>query len=213
MSLQGLKRKFPRIHSHDARIVLEARNLSTARGLKNVSLQLHKGEVLGIAGRLGSGRTALARALFGIDPLTAGQITINGTTVKFRTPSDAVKARIGYISDSEYEECLFHNFSIAENITIASLKDISSFKHLNLVYERFIAEQFQKKLLYIPAMEVLKSILCQTETGRRYFFQNGFLQTAEFLSWKSLLKVSTKAEKLKYIILLTNWLWMENLSF
>ena len=146
LSLQGLKRKFPRIHSHDARIVLEARNLSTARGLKNVSLQLHKGEVLGIAGRLGSGRTALARALFGIDPLTAGQITINGTTVKFRTPSDAVKARIGYISDSEYEECLFHNFSIAENITIASLKDISSFKHLNLVYERFIAEQFQKKL-------------------------------------------------------------------
>lgn len=141
-----LHRKFPRIYLEPGRVVLKAENISTDRGLQNVSFQLRKGEILGIAGRLGSGRTALARAIFGIDRLNSGQICINGTNVRFSSPADAVKAHIGYIPDSGHTESMFQNLDIAGNITIANLQEICARIMLNLPAEQRVSKNFQRKL-------------------------------------------------------------------
>lgn len=146
LSAVYLHRKFPRIYLDPGRVILQAENLSTDRGLQNVSFQLRKGEVLGIAGRLGSGRTALARALFGIDQLNSGQICINGTNVRFSSPVDAVKSHIGYIPDSGHTESIFQNLDIAGNITISNLREIYTRIMLNLPAEKRISEKFQRKL-------------------------------------------------------------------
>ena len=98
--------RHPRIYQPAGRVVLQAEGLSTAHGLRGASLQLRKGEVLGIAGFLGSGRSALARALFGIDPLLTGSITLNQAKLSLRSPNDAVRHGIGYISDASADELL-----------------------------------------------------------------------------------------------------------
>lgn len=159
------RRKFPRIYLEPGRTVLEVRNLSTERGLQQVSFCLRKGEVLGIAGRVGSGRTALARALFGIDKLNSGTICINGTEVKFASPVDAVKAHVGYVPDGGHMESLFQNLDIAGNITISNLQDIHSGPCLNLRTERMVSERFQKKL-YIHTPDGSQKIY-QLSSGNR----------------------------------------------
>ena len=75
---------YPKEQNATAKVVLEAVDLATNSGVRDVSFKLHRGEVLGLGGVLGSGRTEIARALFGTDELTAGQITLNGKTVRFR---------------------------------------------------------------------------------------------------------------------------------
>ena len=88
----------PEAHSISTEVVLKAEGISDARLLQDVSFELHKGEILGLAGLMGAGRTELARALIGADPKTAGKIFLWGKEVKIKSPSDAVKFGIGYLS-------------------------------------------------------------------------------------------------------------------
>jgi ABC-type sugar transport system ATPase subunit len=71
------EKSYPRIFLEPGRVILRAEEISTCRGLKAISFDLRKGEILGIVGMLGSGRTAVARALFGVDPLLTGSVYIN----------------------------------------------------------------------------------------------------------------------------------------
>src|SRR5690606_6029442 len=80
-------------------IVLDVTGLSTKALLKDVSFQLHRGEILGFAGLMGAGRTETARAVIGADPRSAGSITINGRDAKISQPEDAVKRGVGYLSE------------------------------------------------------------------------------------------------------------------
>lgn len=82
----------------DAPVVLEVENL-VSKDVKGVSFQLHKGEILGFAGLMGAGRTETARLIFGADPRDGGVIRKNGTELHIKTPEDAVKAGIGYLSE------------------------------------------------------------------------------------------------------------------
>src|SRR4029450_12301919 len=75
---KDVEEQYPKVHGRPGEVLLEARNISTGRGLKNVSFVLHRGEVLGLGGTLGSGRSAIARALFGVEPITAGEIRMGG---------------------------------------------------------------------------------------------------------------------------------------
>ena len=105
----------------DAEVVLEARELKS-KDIHNVSLQLHKGEILGIAGLMGAGRTELARLLFGADPLMSGQIRVNGKPVRIRQPRDAVEHGIGYISEDRKLLGLAVNMSVSDNVVLTCLK-------------------------------------------------------------------------------------------
>ncbi len=118
----------PKSHSNvapDAPVVLEARNLCSDM-VKDVSFQLHKGEILGFAGLMGAGRTETMRLLSGADPKTSGQIIVNGKEVKIRRPKDAVQAGIGYLSEDRKRYGLCLGLSVADNTAMASLDSLTS---------------------------------------------------------------------------------------
>ena len=102
--------------------VLEVKNLSIDHRVKDVSFDLRKGEILGITGLLGSGRTELALALFGLEKPTAGEIVLNGKSVRIKSPIAAQKLRIGYVPEDRLTEGLCLAQPIANNIALSSLK-------------------------------------------------------------------------------------------
>ena len=102
--------------------VLEVKNLSIDHRVKDVSFDLRKGEILGITGLLGSGRTELALALFGLEKPTDGDIILNGNKVKIKNPIAAQKLRIGYVPEDRLTEGLCLAQPIADNIALSSLK-------------------------------------------------------------------------------------------
>jgi len=105
--------------------VLEVKNLSIDKRVKNVSFDLRKGEILGITGLLGSGRTELALALFGLEKPTSGEIVLNGKSIKIKSPIAAQKLRIGYVPEDRLTEGLCLAQPIADNIALSSLKRLS----------------------------------------------------------------------------------------
>lgn len=107
--------------------VLEVKNLGLKDKFDDVNFELRKGEILGITGLLGSGRTELALALFGLERPTNGSITINGSVEKITSPIKAQKLKIGYVPEDRLTEGLCMEQPIADNIELSSLKRLSKF--------------------------------------------------------------------------------------
>ena len=105
----------------DAPVVLEIKHLNAGKEVKDVSFQLRKGEILGFAGLMGAGRTEVARALYGADPKQTGEIYINGKLVNIKTPEQAVKNGICYLSEDRKRFGLMLMKSVTENSAIASM--------------------------------------------------------------------------------------------
>lgn len=104
-------------------VLLEVEGLTTEK-LKNVSFQLRKGEILGFAGLAGSGRTEVARAIFGADPIVSGSIRLNGSDVRFRSPKDAIKAGIALCPEDRKEQGLVLSRSIRDNVCMPVLEKL-----------------------------------------------------------------------------------------
>ena len=126
--------------------ILNIIDLSSENGIENVNLTLRKGEIIGIAGLVGAGRSELARALFGIDPIKSGDVLIDGIKVKIKSPKDAIMAGIGFIPENRKEEGLLLNMSVGENITINILKNLSNFFFLDKKKALNIAAEYVEKL-------------------------------------------------------------------
>ncbi|MFL5927746.1 MAG: sugar ABC transporter ATP-binding protein [Gaiellaceae bacterium] len=105
----------------DEQPVLEANDLRRGRALDGVSLSVRPGEIVGLAGLLGSGRTETARAVFGADPVEAGEIRIDGEPVVLRSPRDAVRHRIGFAPEDRKTDGIVPQLSVRENLTLALL--------------------------------------------------------------------------------------------
>ncbi len=105
-------------------VILKLENFNSGKKFSNISLDLHKGEILGLAGLAGAGRTELLRAIFGADPIDSGEITINGQKIKIKTPRDAKKAGIGFVTEDRKEEGLVLNMDIQTNIGLTILKEL-----------------------------------------------------------------------------------------
>lgn len=110
---------------HGDEIVLSVRNLSMGKKVNNVSFDLHKGEVLGIAGMLGSGRTELLRAIFGIDKYDEGEIILDGKVIERPTPQKMKEKGMGLTPEDRKHEGLIQIASIKDNLCVASLKRMS----------------------------------------------------------------------------------------
>jgi len=108
----------------DAPVILECENL-TSHEVKGVSFHLKKGEILGFSGLMGAGRTETMRLLCGADPMDSGVIKINGKQVKIKTPQDAVRHGIGYLSEDRKRFGLCLNLSITDNTVMPSLDILS----------------------------------------------------------------------------------------
>lgn len=100
-------------------VVLDVRDLKTATGLHGITFTLHAGEVLGVYGLLGSGRTELARAIFGADPITAGSAHISGSKQSLGTPRRAVRSGIGLVPEERALDGLFSQLSVLDNMSSA----------------------------------------------------------------------------------------------
>ena len=104
-----------------AEVVLEVKNLCSGKTIRDVSFTLRRGEILGFSGLMGAGRTEVARAIFGADPYDSGEIYVKGQKVNIKTPADAVKHSIGYLSEDRKRYGLMLFKSVAENTAIASM--------------------------------------------------------------------------------------------
>jgi ribose transport system ATP-binding protein len=103
--------------------VLSVRGLSTKELLKDVSFDLREGEILGFAGLMGAGRTEVARALVGADPMTAGAVSLRGKQVQIKRPADAARLRIGYLSEDRKHFGLLLEQDVNANIGLSSLAE------------------------------------------------------------------------------------------
>lgn len=102
-------------------VLLDVRGLNRGRAIRDVSFQVRRGEILGFAGLMGAGRTEVARAVFGADPVDSGEVRVAGRPVRLRSPQDAVNAGIGYLSEDRKHFGLATGMDVAANITLPSL--------------------------------------------------------------------------------------------
>lgn len=103
-------------------VVLEVRSLSRGRAFQDVSFSLRKGEILGFAGLMGAGRTEVARAVFGADPIDSGEIYVNGKRVEIKSPADAVRLGIGYLPEDRKRHGLMLDLDVEANTIVATLQ-------------------------------------------------------------------------------------------
>lgn len=142
----NVKDHYPKERNASDATILEVAGISSASGVNNVSFTIHRGEVLGLGGVLGSGRTEIARALFGLDPLTAGQIGIEGKRLQIASPSDAIRAGLALVTENRKTDGLFFNFDGRANISSASLPRFSAFGFLDLRREDAEATALARQL-------------------------------------------------------------------
>ena len=137
----------------EATPLLEARGIRTANGVNGVDLTLRPGEVLGLGGLIGSGRTEIARALFGVDRLTGGEILLNGRKLRLRDPADAIRAGMALLPENRKADGLFFNLLAPPNISIARLRAVCTGPFLNLGKEWRRARALARDLRLSPGAE------------------------------------------------------------
>ena len=142
---RSLEEVFPASTHQPEEIIFEAKNISTDTILNQASLYLRKGEIVGLAGMVGSGRTELARALFGADTLTSGIISLKGKEIFLNNPSDAIKKKVSLVPEDRKQQGLFIELPIRNNISMSILRNISLWGFLNWKKEKKIVELARKK--------------------------------------------------------------------
>ena len=136
--------------------VLRVEGLGRKGVLADIDLCLHQGEILALAGLVGSGRTELARAIFGADPVDGGRIAVHGRPVRLRRPADAAALGIGFVTEDRLQSGLLMTLSIGHNATLPSLRqfDLLGGLFLNTARERSTAERFVRQLkVQSPSLE------------------------------------------------------------
>ncbi len=125
--------------------VLEVRNLCGDR-FRNISLKLRKGEILGIAGLVGAGRSEVGRTIFGADPIRSGEIFLEGKKIRLRSPKDAIRCGIGLIPEDRKQQGLLLKLSVRHNVSLSSLELIKKSGLLSSRAEQTMVSQFVKSL-------------------------------------------------------------------
>ncbi|OLS03794.1 sugar ABC transporter ATP-binding protein [Tissierella creatinophila] len=125
--------------------VLEFKNVNTNK-IKDISFILLKGEILGIAGLIGSGRTELAEAIFGVDEILSGEVFIGGKQKKIKSPRDAIEENIAFITEDRKSLGLLLDLSVLENVTYSSLENISKIGVIDKRKEEKLVKNILEKL-------------------------------------------------------------------
>jgi rhamnose transport system ATP-binding protein len=127
-------------------VALELDGLGRAGSFEDISLTVRRGEVVGLAGLIGAGRTEVAQAVFGAEPADRGRILVHGQEVSVRTPADAMRIGIGYVPEERGSQGLVRDFSIARNISLSSLGSMVRHGLIDNAAERQLAERFANTL-------------------------------------------------------------------
>jgi ABC-type sugar transport system ATPase subunit len=140
--------------------VLEVRNLTRKGAIENISFDLHEGEILGFGGLVGAGRTEIFRCLFGVDPIDEGEVIINGQKVNIKSPQDAIKHGIGFVTEDRKTQGLVLNASVKDNASISILNNIKRFGFIDQNRENEIVQSYKEQLrIKTPNLETAVSSL------------------------------------------------------
>ena len=142
-----IKEKFPRVQCERGRKILEVKHLNAGRMVRDVSFDLYEGEIVGIAGLMGAGRTETTRALFGVDPKDSGEVILDGKPVKIHCPMDAIRAGIVLAPEDRKKDGLCTKLSISDNIALPNLDILcNSLGVVNRKKEREMVEKARSNL-------------------------------------------------------------------
>ncbi|MEZ4671138.1 MAG: sugar ABC transporter ATP-binding protein [Anaerolineae bacterium] len=132
---------FPKLPGKAGKPVLEVKHLTRGTQTQDVSLTVHAGEIVGLAGLVGSGRSELAQVIFGITPAQSGEIWIDGQKVDIRTPGQAIKLGIAYVPEDRGTQGLIRQMNIRENASLAVLRSLSRGTFINFNEEKNLAQR------------------------------------------------------------------------
>ncbi|MDR3115825.1 MAG: sugar ABC transporter ATP-binding protein [Treponema sp.] len=145
---------FPKKNVAAGRVVLRTRGISLGNKVKQAGFELREGEILGIAGLVGAGRSEMVESIFGLRKKDSGEIEINGCPISIRCPRDAIKQNIALITEDRKMTGLNLRASIGNNITIVSIKNLAKHGLLNRQREQECADRFVNKLrIKAPGIE------------------------------------------------------------
>jgi ribose transport system ATP-binding protein len=148
-----LKETYPPRANPPGEIALEVKNL-TGNGDYDISFSVRKGEILGISGLVGAGRTELAMLLFGAAPIESGEIWVNGELVRMRSPRDAIQQRIGLLTEDRKGKGLFLEMGVGWNISFPIVRKLSKNGVVDTKTEKDITEQYKQRIdIKTPSME------------------------------------------------------------
>jgi ribose transport system ATP-binding protein len=149
-----LKEVIPKEAAEITNPALTVKNLTRKGVIEDINFTVRQGEILGIAGLVGAGRTELARAVFGADPIDEGEIWLNGTQVHVRSPKDAIRLGIGLVTEDRKALGLILGMVVRENISLANLDAITRLGFVNRREEKRVAVQFIEDLMIkTPSVE------------------------------------------------------------
>lgn len=145
-----------RTRSVSSEPALELINVSTNTGLKDISLRVNRGEIVGVYGLMGAGRTELLRACYGLDPIESGELRLNGQLFKPRSPRAAVKAGLGLVPEDRVREAMIPDGSVAANLTLAATRRITRGPLYDRKVEQRLATESVKSIgIKVPTINAL----------------------------------------------------------
>lgn len=144
--------------------VLDCQNICTNK-IKNISLRIHKGEIIGFSGLMGAGKTEIAKALFGIDKITSGEILLDGSRIKNISPEKCAEMGIGYVPEDRKLSGLFLNLSVKHNVSISTIMQFTNKKIVNRALEKKKIDD-EIKILSIKTPSQLQKV-CNLSGGNQ----------------------------------------------
>ena len=138
---RSLDNLFPKSDVVIGEPVLEVENLSSDGYIDDINFTLHRGEILGLSGLVGSGRSDLAQVLFGIHPVDSGEIRLKGKKATIRSPQHAMKQGIAYVPEDRQNQGLVLPMSVEQNISLATLMDLTKYGFVRVRQEEVVAEK------------------------------------------------------------------------
>jgi ribose transport system ATP-binding protein len=146
--------EFPKLQFERGPEILRVQGLNRTGVLKDISFSVHRGEIVGITGLVGAGRTELARAVFGADPSDSGEIFLNSRKVNIRSPQDAIKLGVGLLTEDRKNQGLVIGMKVRENITLSGLGMLVRRIFIDLAREKAEAERYASELqIKTPSVE------------------------------------------------------------
>jgi ribose transport system ATP-binding protein len=137
---------YPKTATPQPDVALKVQGLSRGDDLREVSFELHRGEILGLAGLVGAGRTFVVRALFGADPVDAGEIWLDGRRVEIRSPQQAIRLGVGFVPEDRKAQGLFLGMALRNNITVTILDVLSRLGVIHRGRRESLARRYVEEL-------------------------------------------------------------------
>jgi rhamnose transport system ATP-binding protein len=156
---RSLEALYPKEKVEPGKVVLRVRDLRRAGVFKDISFEVRQGEIVGLAGLVGAGRSEVARAIFGIDPLDSGEVSVSETTLRNHTPQDAMAAGMGLVPEDRQQQGLVMEMTATRNVTLTVLHQLRRFGLVSGEKERQIAARWTQRMLLKGHIEEPVNIL------------------------------------------------------